>query len=291
VLVLDLTQDLRAQGAVSLSSPGSWRLGWLGLTGSTFTFGVPGRDAGIEIDLDTITGLDRDRRTFLLAKKNVLRLTCRPSASARQRTYWLITARLADWETALGQRSADRPPTAPAGLGRLSATSALILDYLACRGHATTAELMTLIGAETEEALLAEMRAGSRQLCPAACGPAVRYADRYFDAASQQVRQQTWRIGESVAAGWLASRIPADVFVEGDEVLVITSVPTQARGVPPSARTTADGRGLVLRHALGHDRWIDLPGQVTGEPRCAVDAAATLVIRGLRRAPAIRDVA
>ena len=62
----------------------------------------------------------------------------------------------------------------------LPATSALILDYLACRGHATTAELMTLIGAETEESLLAEMHAGFRQLVPVLGGPAVRYAGQVF---------------------------------------------------------------------------------------------------------------
>jgi len=147
---------------------------------------------------------------------------------------------------------------------------------------------MTLIGAETEESLLAEMHAGFRQLMPVLGGPAVRYADRYFDAASREVRQQTWRIGEKVAAGWLASRVPTEVFMEGDELLVITSVPTQARGAPPSAQAAADGRGLVLRHAHSHDRWIGLPEQVVGEPRCAVSPAGTLVISGLRRTPGIR---
>ena len=166
----------------------------------------------------------------------------------------------------------------------LPATSALILDYLACRGHATTAELMTLIGAETEESLLAEMHAGFRQLAPVLGGPAVRYAGRYFDAASREVRQQTWRIGEKVAAGWLASRVPTEVLMEGDELFVVTSVPTQARGAPPSAHAAADGRGLVLRHAHSHDRWIELPERVVGEPRCAVSPAGTLVIRGLYRA-------
>ena len=73
--------------------------------------------------------------------------------------------------------------------------------------------------------------------------------------------------------------------MEGDELLVITSIPTQARGVPPSAQAAADGRGLVLRHAHSIDRWIGLPEQVVGEPRCAVSPARTLVIRGLRRAP------
>jgi len=299
----DLTQDgpvLRTQGAVSLSPHGCWRLGWLGLTGRKFAFSAPGRGAVLEIDLDTIIGLKRDRRTFILVGKDVLRLTYRPPAAARQGTCWLITARLADWEAALGQRPADRSagtpaasPPAPAsrrlavGLDQLSATSALILDYLACRGHATTAELMTLIGAGTEEPLLAEMEGGLRRLGLVVGGPAVHYADRFFDPASQQVRYQTWRIGEGVAAGWLASRVPTDVLTEGDEVLVITSVPTQARDTPPSARTAAGGRGLVLRHAPGHDRWIDLPEQVSGEPHCAVNTSGTLVIRGLRRASAI----
>ena len=204
---------LRAQGALSISPRGCWRLGWLDLQGSTFTFHGSGRHAAVKIDLAAITGLDRERRTFILVSKHVLRLTYRPAAAARRRMCWLITARLDDWEVALGQRLAGRPAEAPAAelpapvsrrlaarLTGLPATSALILDYLACRGHATTAELMTLIGAETEEALLAEMHAGFRQLAPVLGGPAVRYADRYFDAASREVRQQTWRIGEKVAA-------------------------------------------------------------------------------------------
>jgi hypothetical protein len=143
---------------------------------------------------------------------------------------------------------------------------------------------MTLIGAESEECLLAEMHAGLRPLVSVLGGPAVRYADRYFDPASREVRQQTWRIGEKVAAGWLASRVPTEVLVEGDELLVVTSVPTQARAAPPSAHAAADGRGLVLRYGHSHDRWIGLPEQVVGEPRCAVSPAGTLVIRGLRRA-------
>jgi hypothetical protein len=303
---------LRAQGALSVSPRGCWRLGWLGWQGSTFTFHCSSRSAAVKVDVAAITGLGRERRPFILVSKQVLRLTYQ--SAAQRRLCWLITARLADWEAVLGQRlaegrrpaegprPADPPDQAPAaeqpapvsrrlaaGLTGLPATSALILDYLACRGHATTAELMTLIGAETEESLLAEMQAGFRPLAPVLGGPAVRYADRYFDAASREVRQQTWRIGAKVAAGWLASRVPTEVLMEADELLVITSVPTQARGAPPSAHAAGDGRGLVLRHAPSHDRWIGLPEQVTGEPRCTVSPAGTLVIRGLRRAPASGD--
>jgi hypothetical protein len=288
---------LRAQGALSVSPRGCWRLGWLGCQGSTFAFHNSGGPAAVKINLAAITALDRERRTFILVSKPVLRLTYQPPGAARRRLCWLITARLDDWEAVLGQRLADPPEEAPAAelpapvsrrlaarLAGLPATPALILDYLACRGHATTAELMTLIGAETEESLLAEMHAGFGRLAPVLGGPAVRYADRYFDATSQEVRRQTWRIGEKVAAGWLESRVPTEVLIEGDELLVITSVPTQARGVPPSAHAAADGRGLVLRHAHSHDRWIGLPEQVVGEPRCAVSPAGTLVIRGLHRA-------
>jgi len=291
---------LLAQGALSVSPRGCWRLGWLRLQGSTFTFHGSGRQSVVKIDLAAITDLDRERRTFILAGKRVLRLTYQP-AGGRRRLCWLITQRLDDWEAALGPRLASQPDKVPAGelpaavsrqlaarLAALPATAALILDYLACRGHATTAELMKLTGAETEEFLLAEVHEGFRELVPVLGGPAVRYADKYFDAASREVRQQTWRIGEKAAAGWLASRLPTEVLMEGDELLVITSVPTQARGAAPSAHADAGRRGLVLRHANGHDRWIGLPEQVVGEPRCAVGPAGTLVIRGLRRAPGIR---
>jgi hypothetical protein len=284
---------LRAQGAFSASRRGGWRLGWLSLRDSRFAFHVAGSRAAAEIDVAAITGLDRERRTFILVNKHVLRLTYRSVAAARHRSCWLITARLDDWEAALGGRPAGPAAAVPPGqvpgslaarLAALPAASALILDFLACRGHATTAELMTLIGTEAEESLLAEMQAGLGQLEPELGSPAVRYADRYFDAAAGQVRRHTWRIGERAAAGWLASRVPAEVFAEGGELLVVTSVPTQARGVPPVARAAADGRGLVLRHGPGQDQWIELGCQVTGEPRCAVSQAGTLVIRGLRRA-------
>lgn len=294
--------ELRAQGAFSTCPRGGWRLGWLSLRDSTLTFHGPGGRAVARIDLAAVTGLDRERRAFILVSKDVLRLAYRPAATARRRLCWLITARLDDWETALGGRLAGRPPRSAedaaaeppvpvprrlaARLTALPASSALILDYLACRGHATTAELMTLIGAETEESLLVEMHAGLGQLEPDLGGPAVRYADRYFDATSREVRQHTWRIGEKAAVGWLASRVPADVFTEGGELLVVTSIPTKARGAPPVAHTDADGRGLVLCHSQGQDRWIELPGRVTGEPLCAVSPAGTLVIRGLRRAEA-----
>ena len=59
---------------------------------------------------------------------------------------------------------AEPPVPAPgrlaARLTELPAASALILDYLACRGDATTAELMALTGAGSEESLLDAMYAG-----------------------------------------------------------------------------------------------------------------------------------
>ena len=74
----DPAQDgpiLRAQGALSLSPWGCWRLGWLDLQGSTFTFHGSGEHAAVTIDLGDITGLYRERRTFILVSKHVLRLT------------------------------------------------------------------------------------------------------------------------------------------------------------------------------------------------------------------------
>ena len=94
-LMHELTQAgpmLRAQGALSARPRGGWRLGWLGLQGSTFTFHGAGTQAAVRIDLAAITGLDRERRTFVLVSKHVLRLTYRPAAAARRRSCWLITA-------------------------------------------------------------------------------------------------------------------------------------------------------------------------------------------------------
>ena len=73
---------LRAQGALSVGPRGGWRLGWLGLQGSTFTFHGAGTRAAVTIDLAAITGLDRERKTFVLVSKHVLRLTYRPAAAA-----------------------------------------------------------------------------------------------------------------------------------------------------------------------------------------------------------------
>ena len=143
---------------------------------------------------------------------------------------------------------------------------------------------MTLTGAETEETLYSHLSESFRQLGPVLNGPAIRYEGRYFDRAAGVMRQQVWRIGETLSAGWLASRVPADVLMEGDELLVVTSMPTQARGTTPSVSLAPDGRGFLVRDACGDGRWIELPEKVAGEPRCTIGPTGTLVIRGLRKA-------
>ena len=74
------------------------------------------------------------------------------------------------------------------------------------------------------------------------------------------------------------------MLLEGDDLLVVTSVPTQARGALPVVRVEPGGYGLVVSGAGGHDRWIDLPEQVAGEAQCAISATGTLVIRVRREA-------
>jgi len=288
---------LRAQGAISVSPRGSWRLGWLSLGKTTLTFQQPGRRGAVQIDLGSITRLDVERRTFVVCAKRVVRLTYRPSGAAHPRSCWLITPQLGDWEAALSWRvrlpREDAPVSAPAllvtreldaALAGLDETAGLILDYLAHRGYATTGELMALIGADTEDALFLHLHEGFRHIEPALGDPAIRYEAVYFDRRSGVVRQQSWRVGEIVAGAWLASRVPADVLVEGDELLVVTSVPTRARGALPSARVDPGGCGLVVRGAGGHERWIALPEEVVGEAQCAIGATGTLVIRARRKA-------
>jgi hypothetical protein len=288
--------ELRAQGAISLSSRGSWRLGWLTLGDTALTFQSSGRRGAFRIELGSVTRLGLERRTFVVVGKRVVRLTYRTPGAACPHSCWLITAQLADWEAALSRRlgcaRGDVPAVAPArpvaprlaaALADLTGPPALILDYLAHRGHATTAELVALTGADTEESLLLHLNEGYRQVELALGGPAVRYEGSFFDRRSGTVRQQAWRACETVAEGWLASRVPTDVLVEDDELLVVTSVPTQVRGVLPSALVAPDGRGFMVRGTGGHDRWIGLPEEVTGEVRCAIGATGTLVIRGRRK--------
>lgn len=288
---------LRAQGAINLSSRGGWRLGWLSLGETKLVFQQPGRRGALRVDLDKITRLDVERRTFVVCAKRVIRLTYLASNGVQLRSCWLITAGLGAWETALRLRVApsgkDLPASAlaspmagelGAALAGLGQTAGLILDYLAHRGHATTAELMAVIGAETEDDLFVQLNEGFRYVRPPAGGPAIRCDPVYFDQRSGVVRQQSWRACESVAGAWLASRAQADVLVEDDELLVVTSVPTRARGTLPSVRVDPGGYGLVVRGTQGHDRWIALPEAVAGEARCAVGATGTLVIRAWRRA-------
>lgn len=287
---------LSAQGAISVSRPGSWRLGWLSLGETTLTFRQPGRP-GMRIDLETVTRLDVERRKFVMCAKRVVRLAYRPTTSAHPRSCWLITAHLGDWEEALRRRAGlpsehrltvePRLPvsrelaTALAGLG---GTAGLILDYLAHRGHATTGELMALVGAGTEEAVFLHLHERFRPVEPALGRPVIRYEAVYFDRQSGVVRQQSWRLDESVAEWWSTSRVPADVLLEDNDLLVVTSVPTQARGASPVARVEPGGYGLVVSGAGGHDRWINLPAQVVGEAQCAISATGTLVIRVGRKA-------
>jgi hypothetical protein len=250
----------------------------------------------VRIDLASVSGLDVERRTFVVCAKRVIRLTYRHGQGTRPRSCWMITAHLGDWEAALARRlglaAADPLPAGPAhpvpaglasALAGLPGPAGVVLDYLAQRGYATTAELMTLTGAEAEDALLLRLQQDFRQVELVLGSPAIRYEGAHFDRGAAVVRWQSWRVAETLARGWLASRVPTDVLVEDGELLVVTSMPTQARGTAPSVVIDPDGRGLMLRDRRGHSRWIALPVAVTGEARCAVSATSTLVIRaGLR---------
>jgi hypothetical protein len=290
----DLT--LEAQGAISVSARGDWRLGRLCLGRSALTFTRPGQPMAVRIDLACVTGLKVERRTFVVCTKRVIRLTYRHGGAVRPRSCWMITAHLGDWESALARRLGPvagdpLPPgpthSVPAGLASalagLRGSAGVVLDYLAQRGYATTGELMALTGAETEDALLLCLREDFRQVEPVLGRPAIRYEGVHFDRGAAVVRRQSWRVAEALARGWLASRVPTDVLVEDGELLVVTSVPTQARGTAPSAAIDPGGRGLMLRDRHGHDRWIALPVAVTGQARCAVSATGTLVIRARLR--------
>lgn len=291
------TTELRAQGAISVSPRGGWRLGWLSLGNATLTFQPPGRRGVVQIDLGSVTRLDVERRKFVLPAKRVVRLTYRPSRAAHPRSCWVITAQLGNWEAALSQRVGLRAREGPlaaqprlpvphelaAGLAGLSSTAGLVLDYLAHRGYATTAELVALIGAETEEALLFHLHEGFRPIEPTLGGPAIRYEGVCFDRRSGAAKQQSWWVDETLAEGWLASRVPTDVLLEDDELVVVTSVPTQARGTPPSTRVDSEGWGLVVRGARGYERWIALPEEVVGDTQCAISTTGTLVIRARRK--------
>lgn len=299
--------SLAAQGAISLSQRGSWRLGWLTLDDSALVFRQPGRHTAIQIALDSVIGLDHDRRTFILVAKPVVRVTYRSGQPVRPRVLWLITARLAEWTSALELRAgplggalpAPVPPprqepevvAVPAGpdagplgeqLARITGTEAIVLDYLAHRGHATTAELMALVGAEAEATLLRYLRDGFRRLEPVLDGPAIRYEGSFFDQVSGAVRRQAWRADDAVARSWLACRAPADVLAEGDDLVVVTTLPTRVRGAVPRARIEPGGSAVVV-HADGHARWIALPEPVAGAASCAMSPNGTLVIRARRR--------
>jgi hypothetical protein len=290
---------LRAQGAISVSPRGGWRMGWLNLGKETLTFQPPGRRGAVRIDLGSVTRLDVERRTFVVCAKRVVRLTYRPSRAACPRACWMITAQLGDWAAALTRRTELERPEMPiaeprppvphdlaAGLTGLRGTPGLVLDYLSHRGYATTAELMTLTGAATEETLFSHLDEGFRRIASTLGGPVIRCVGTHFDRRSGLVRQQAWRLSETVAHGWLAARVPTDVLLEDDdELVVVTSVPTQARNTLPCARVDPDGRGFVVHSAHGPDRWIPLPVAVGGEAQCAMSGTGTLVIRA-RRNPA-----
>lgn len=289
--------ELRAQGAISGNPRRGWRLGWLSLGDEALTFRPPGGRGAVRIDLGSVTRLDVERGRFVLTAKRVIRLTYRPSRVARPRACWVITARIGDWEEALSRRvtlpAAEAPLAAQAKLPEphelaaelagLSGEAELLLDYLAPGGHATTAELLALIGPATEEALLLELEEGFRRIEPTPGSPAIRYEGVRFDRRSAAVRRQSWWVDDILAERWLAARVPTDVLLEPDELVVVTSVPTQARGAPPSVRVDSDGCGLVVRGARGYQRWILLPEAVVDDTQCALSATGTLVIRARRK--------
>lgn len=294
------TTELRASGAISVSSHGGWRLGWLSLGNAMLTFRHRGTRGVVQIDLRSVSRLDVERRKFVLVGKRVVRLTYRPSRATHPRSCWVITAQLGDWEAALRRRVGllrERegplavqsrlpvPHDLTAGLAGLSSTAGLVLDYLAHRGYATTAELVALIGADTEESLLFHLHEGFRRIEPTLGGPAIRYEGVCFDRRSGEPRQQSWWVDEMLAESWLASRVPTDVLLEDDELVVVMSMPTQARGALPSTHVDSQGRGLVVHGARGYERWIALPEEVVGDTQCAMSTTGTLVIRARRRRP------
>ena len=284
--------ELRAQGAISLSPRGGWRPGWLTLRSAVLTFAPPGARESLRIDLEGVSRVTAEWRKFVVSAKPVVRLTYLPGQASRSRTCWLITAKLDMWEAAFRQRAGAAPDPAlpPCGLAAaltgLTGAAGLVVDYLAYRGYATTAELMDLTGAETEEALpryLSEVFGGVDQ---ALGGAAIRYVGVHFDQWSRKCRHQSWRLDEVVARTWLAASEPPDVLRDGDDLMVVTSLPTQARGASLTATVAPDGRGLTVCNALGYRRWIALGEEVAGAARCVSSATGTLTIRVRRRTPA-----
>ncbi len=288
---------LTASGAISVGPRSGGRLGVLSLGDTAFTFSRPGRPGGIRIEIGDITRLAVERRTFVVCAKRVIRLTYQPGRAGLPRSCWMITAQLGDWEAALsrlvrpahpeehpGVPDRQASPDLAAALAGLTGMTGLVLDYLAYHGHATTAELLALTGADTEDILLARLQEGFRRLEPLLDGPALRYEGRHFDRHSGAVRQQSWRASEPLTAAWLASRVPPDVFVEDGELLVIVSMPTQTRRALPAVRVDPDGCGVQVRGPRGHGRWIALPEEISGDVQCDVGATSTLVIRARRKA-------
>jgi hypothetical protein len=286
---------VRAQGAISLSPRGGWRLGWLSLEDTALSFrppGPPGGRGSVRIGLASITRLGAEQRKFVLPAKRVLRLEYQPGQAARSRSCWVITALLRDWEAALshrlcgaaeGGRSAAPAGTAlAAALAGLGGTAALVLDYLAHRGYATTAELAALTGVDTEETVLTHLRTGFAAADAALGEPVIRYHGAFFDPRAGMVRHQSWRVNDEAARWWTAAHVPADVLVEDGEVVVVTSIPTHARTAPPSVRVAPDGTGVIVCDAGGHARWISVPEPVTGEPRCVISPTGTLVVHARR---------
>ena len=207
---------LSAQGAISVSRSGGWRLGWLSLGETTLTFRQPGRP-GMRIDLETVTRLDVERRTFVMCAKRVVRLAYRPTTSAHPRSCWLITAHLGDWEAALSRRAglpsehrSTVGPTLPVtrelatALAELGGTAGLILDYLAHRGHATTGELMALVGAGTEEAVFLHLHERFRPVRTSPGPPGDPVRSRVLRPAvggSEAAVVAARRVGSAMVAG------------------------------------------------------------------------------------------
>jgi len=283
---------LRAQGALSVTGRGGWRLGWLALTGTALTFTAPGGRDGLRIPLAGIAAVDADRRSFVLAAKRVIRLTYRDGRAPGPRICWLITAELGRWEAALRHRAAAAPVTDPppaaiaAGLERLPERAAQVLDYLARRGYASTADLTALAALGSEDALYGWLREQFGPLERVLGGAAIRYLGTHFDRSSGQVRHQCWLAHRAVADGWLAARDPADVLVEEDEVVVVVNLAVPWQRAGPAVQVAADGRGLTVRGPGGSCRWIALPEPVAPPPRAHLTATGTLIVRAARRGAA-----
>jgi len=286
---------LRQQGAYL--SGRSWKLGHLCLTDKRLLFSQAGRLA-LDLPLSNVTRLGFQERPFILATKTCLRLSYRNGSGGRRREATVITGDLVTWTQRLaevltslgvdfegpeGLASDDSAPKKRVDSSRgvlslskgrigledleraaaaLDPVSAEMIWYLWERGHAQIEELRQVTGAPSHMHVLTRIRETINPVARRILGqPLLAFEPRRADPWTGEMVLFSWWLCREAERRPENAPPPADIFDEGDHVMVIMGLAGVEEG---DIQVQAEGDRLVVAAGDGPPQEVSLPAAVDG---------------------------